>query len=67
VIASQGVAQSDPDGHSVLFGTLGNLVAEPPPTEAFHEMNFGARRTLRSGVIYHCNAAGSMALQRGEA
>ena len=25
VIATQGVAQADPDGHTVLFGTLGNL------------------------------------------
>jgi len=25
VIATQGVGQAEPDGHTVLFGTLGNL------------------------------------------
>jgi len=29
VIATQGVAQSDPDGHTILFGTLGNLAVNP--------------------------------------
>jgi tripartite-type tricarboxylate transporter receptor subunit TctC len=27
LIATQGVAQSEPDGHTVLFGTMGNLAA----------------------------------------
>jgi tripartite-type tricarboxylate transporter receptor subunit TctC len=27
VIATQGVAQSEPDGHTILFGTMGNLAA----------------------------------------
>jgi tripartite-type tricarboxylate transporter receptor subunit TctC len=29
LIATQGVAQSDPDGHTVLFGTTGNLAVNP--------------------------------------
>jgi tripartite-type tricarboxylate transporter receptor subunit TctC len=28
-IAMQGVAQSEPDGHSILFGTTGNLAVNP--------------------------------------
>ena len=29
LIATQGVAQSDPDGHTILFGTTGNLAVNP--------------------------------------
>jgi tripartite-type tricarboxylate transporter receptor subunit TctC len=29
VIATQGVAQSEPDGHTILFGTTGNLAVNP--------------------------------------
>jgi tripartite-type tricarboxylate transporter receptor subunit TctC len=29
LIATQGVAQSEPDGHTVLFGTTGNLAVNP--------------------------------------
>lgn len=29
LIATQSVAQSDPDGHTILFGTLGNLAVNP--------------------------------------
>jgi tripartite-type tricarboxylate transporter receptor subunit TctC len=29
LIATQGVAQSDPDGHTILFGTMGNLAVNP--------------------------------------
>jgi tripartite-type tricarboxylate transporter receptor subunit TctC len=29
LIAAQGVAQSDPDGHTILFGTMGNLAINP--------------------------------------
>src|SRR5262245_38245328 len=28
-IATQGVAQSDPDGHTIFFGTTGNLAVNP--------------------------------------
>jgi tripartite-type tricarboxylate transporter receptor subunit TctC len=29
LIATQGVAQSEPDGHTILFGTTGNLAVNP--------------------------------------
>jgi tripartite-type tricarboxylate transporter receptor subunit TctC len=29
LIATQGVAQADPDGHTILFGTMGNLAINP--------------------------------------
>ena len=29
MIATQGVAQSEPDGHTILFGTTGNLAVNP--------------------------------------
>src|SRR5208283_5465982 len=29
LIATQGVAQSEADGHTILFGTLGNLAINP--------------------------------------
>jgi tripartite-type tricarboxylate transporter receptor subunit TctC len=35
LIATQGVAQSDPDGHTILFGTMGNL--------AVNQALYGAR------------------------
>jgi tripartite-type tricarboxylate transporter receptor subunit TctC len=46
-IATQGVAQSDPDGHTIFFGTTGNLAVNPV-------IYAGAPASTSSATSRHC-------------
>ena len=56
LIATQGVAQSEPDGHTILFGTTGNLAVNPAL--------YAGRPGHRHGARFHAAVAGRLARLR---